>query len=39
MKLRELNVSLDSKIFDYVNGFPSTSLSDELQLFKSQFAF
>ena len=39
MKLRELNVSLDGKIFDYVNGFPSTSLSDELQVFKSQFAF
>ena len=39
MKLRELNVSLDSKIFDYVNGLPSTSLSDELQVFKSQFAF
>ncbi|MDC1370072.1 SDR family NAD-dependent epimerase/dehydratase, partial [Cyclobacteriaceae bacterium] len=39
MKLRELNVSLESKLFESVTRFTSTSLSDELQGFKSQFAF
>mgnify|MGYP006136202275 FL=1 len=39
MKLRELNVSLESKLFESVTRFTSTSLSDELQVFKSQFAF
>ena len=39
MKLRELNVSLESKLFESITRFTSTSLSDELQVFKSQFAF
>jgi UDP-glucose 4-epimerase len=39
MKLRELNVSLESKLFKSITRFTSTSLSDELQVFKSQFAF
>ena len=39
MKLRELNVSLESKLFESVTRFTSTSLSGELQVFKSQFAF
>ena len=39
MTLRELNVSLRSKIFEYVNQFTSIPLLNELQVFKSKFAF
>ena len=39
MTLRELNVSLESKIFGFINQFTSIPLSNELFVFKSQFAF
>ena len=39
MKFRELNVGLKSKIFESINQFVSIPLSNDLLLFKSQFAF
>ena len=39
MILRGPNVSLRSKIFEYISQFTSIPLLSELQVFKSKFAF